>query len=240
MTILFLDIATVPDFELGARLYDLQDLSDKDISRVMFTKAREKNGNTEEVDRNQLQIAAISVLLQSDNNLSLKSSAELHADDLHHLQFLSTLIDQNCHEIVTWNSQKILPVLNYRSLHHGVRGPLTVARSSTKDLMSELSLTTTAAPVSQHEFSVLAGFPGNKEMPDNQVLSAFLDGNSELIRLNLEINVMNTFLIFQRWQLADGKIEQVEYERNLQLIYDYMLQNDQTHLNNFADSMKKT
>ncbi len=42
MSLIFFDIATVPDFKLGERLYNLRDLSDKDIARVMSTKTEKR------------------------------------------------------------------------------------------------------------------------------------------------------------------------------------------------------
>ena len=237
MSIIFLDIATIPDFELGARLYNLHDLSEKDIARVMFTKGREKGGESEELSQNLLRAAAISVLLQDDDGMSLQTSGDSQVDELHHLQFLTSIIDQHKPKIVTWDSRRIIPVLNYRCLSHGIRAPLAES-SVVIDLITELSGSEEQGSGFLNEIAILSGFPGIEEMSDQNILNACLEGNHELIRMNLETSVINTFLIHQRWQLVCGEIDHSSYEKQLQLIKEYLLKKDQTHLTNFVEAMK--
>jgi len=237
MSILYLDIATIPDFELGARLYKLHDLSEKDIARVMFTKNREKGGNSEALSQNLLQLAAISLLLQDDDGISLQTSDGSQADELQHLQFLASIIDQHKPEIVTWDSRRVLPVLNYRRLSHGIRAPLAES-SAGIDLTAELSGSEGQGSGFLNEIAILSGFPGIEEMSDQNILNACLEGNHKLIRINLETSLINTFLIHQRWQFVCGEIDHTSYEKQLQLIKEYLQKKDQTHLTNFVEAMK--
>ena len=41
MNVLVFDIETVPDVELGRRLYDLEDLDDAAVARIMFFKQQQ-------------------------------------------------------------------------------------------------------------------------------------------------------------------------------------------------------
>ena len=237
MSILFLDIATIPDFELGERLYNLHDLSEKDIARVMFTKNREKGGNSEELSQNLLRLAAISMLLLDDDGISIQTSAGSQTDELQHLQFLTSIIDQHKPEIITWDSRRILPVLNYRCLSHGIRAPLAES-SAVIDLTAELSGSEDQGSGFLNEVAILSSFPGIEEMSDQNILNACLEGGHELIRINLETRVINTFLIHQRWQLVCGEIDHSSYEKQLQLIKEYLQKEDQTHLTNYVEAMK--
>ncbi len=237
MSILLLDIATIPDFELGERLYNLHDLSEKDIARVMFTKNREKGGDSEELSQNLLRLAAISMLLLDDDGISLQTSAGSQTDELQHLQFLTSIIDQHKPEIITWDSRRILPVLNYRCLSHGIRTPLAES-SAVIDLTAELSGSDDQGSDFLNEVAILSGFPGIEEMSDQNILNACLEGGHELIRINLETRVINTFLIHQRWQLVCGEIDHSSYEKQLQLIKEYLQKEDQTHLTNYVEAMK--
>lgn len=235
MSVMFLDIATIPDFELGARLYELHDLSEKDIARVMFTKRREKGGDSEILDPHMLRTAAISVFLQDDNDISLQTSAGAQTDELQHLQFLTSIIDQYKPQIITWDRRTILPVLNYRCLNFGSRTPLA-ENSAGIDLMTELSGPDGKGPGSLHEVAVLCGFPGNEGMSDEKILTAYLEGSHELIRINLELNVINACLIHLRWQLVRGEIDHSLFERKVHTLKEYCKKVDQTHLTNFVDA----
>ena len=215
MSVMFLDIASVPGFELGARLYGLHDLSDKDIARVMSTKNREKGRNSDELGQHQLQVAAISVLLQDDDGIKLQTSGGPRTDELHHLQFLTSIIDQHKPEIITWDRRTILPVLNYRCLAHGCQTPFARV-AEVIDLKSELS---------------------GSEYQDSVSLHAYLEGAHELIRINLELNVIKACMIHQRWKLVCGEVDQSGLEKELQKLKKYLLQQDQTHLTNFIDAL---
>jgi predicted PolB exonuclease-like 3'-5' exonuclease len=233
---MFLDIASVPGFELGARLYGLHDLSDKDIARVMSTKNREKGRNSDELGQHQLQVAAISVLLQDDDGIKLQTSGGPRTDELHHLQFLTSIIDQHKPEIITWDRRTILPVLNYRCLTHGYQTPFARV-AEVIDLKSELSGSEYQDSVSLQEVAILSGFPGNEEMSNESVLNAYLEGAHELIRINLELNVIKACMIHQRWKLVCGEVDQSGLEKELQKLKKYLLQQDQTHLTNFIDAL---
>ena len=237
MSILFLDIATIPDFDLGARLHNLHDLSEKDIARVMYTKSREKGGNSEELSQNLLQTAAISILLQDDDGISLQTSEGPETDELQHLQFLTSIIDQHKPEIITWDWRSVLPVLNFRYLSHGIRTPLA-ENTTVIDLYTELSELDEQNSGSLNEVAILSGFPGIEFMSVQNTLNASLEGNHELIRINLETRVINTCLIHQRWQLVCGEIDQSSYEKQLQLIKEYIQKKQNTHLTNISDALK--
>lgn len=237
MTLMFLDIASVPDFELGTRLYGLHDLSDKDIARVMSTKNREKNDGSDDLGQHLLQLAAVSVLLQDDEGIKLQSSTGSETDELHHLQFLASIIDQYRPEIVTWDRCKVLPLLNYRCLSHAFQLPIT-GNTELTDLKTELSASAIPVSASLQEVAILSGFPGSEEMSNENILNTYLEGGYELIRIHHELNVIKTCLIHQRWQLVCGEIDHSGFEKRVQLLKEYLRQQDQTHLSTFLDGLK--
>ncbi len=233
MSLMFLDIATIPDFELGARLYSLYDLSDKDIARVMSTKCRENNKNSDKLDQHLRQLACVSALLLNRESISLVSSADSGADEQGHLRFLSTIIDQHKPEIITWDAESILPVLNYRYLAHALPIPVS-GDSAVVDLISEITESDENNNVPLHEIAVLAGLPGRIPLSDEEILNGCLQGSHEQIRIQLELNVINTCLIYQRWLLTCGEIDRTSYDRSLQLIKEQLVKIDQTHLTNYV------
>ena len=65
MNIFVFDIETVPDVATGRRLYDIDDLDDKNVARVMFHKRAEESGGSEFLRHHLHRIVAISVVLRT-------------------------------------------------------------------------------------------------------------------------------------------------------------------------------
>ncbi len=64
MNTLVFDIETVPDTDLGRRLYGLHDLSDEHVAQIMFTKRRQETGS-EFLSHEQHRVVAISVVMRT-------------------------------------------------------------------------------------------------------------------------------------------------------------------------------
>jgi 3'-5' exonuclease len=70
MNILVFDIETVPDIELGRRLYGLTGLSDEQVGQIMFTKRRQETGS-EFLSHEQQRVIAISVVMRTRDSLKV-------------------------------------------------------------------------------------------------------------------------------------------------------------------------
>jgi predicted PolB exonuclease-like 3'-5' exonuclease len=237
MSIMCLDLATIPDFDLGARIYDLQDLSEEDISRVMFTKSRERENDIQpgELGAYMQRVLAISVLFQDENGIRTWSAGAPESNEMSLLQALQKQVNEQKPAVVTWNGNRsVFPVLNYRYLSHGIKAPLF---SVCTDLMSEFSATDDRNTASLGEVAALCGLARNEEMSDDDVLSAYFEGNIELIRHNLDLKNINTWLINQRWQMVCGKVGNETLERENQQLKKVLLEENKAHLTNLAESL---
>lgn len=70
MTILVFDIETVPDLELGRRVFGLDGLSDSQVAKAMFAHARQHRGS-EFLPHEQHRIVAISCVLRRGDTLKV-------------------------------------------------------------------------------------------------------------------------------------------------------------------------
>lgn len=233
MTNLYLEIATIPDFELGSRLYKLHDLSEEDISRVMFTKSREKSENSGELDPHMKQLLAISILIHDNDGIKMWSAGGSGFNEASLLKTLQELTDESKMTVVTWDGNRnIFPLLNYRYLSNGVRMPDLASRV---ELMTKLSSNTgSGAPL--NEVAVLSGFPCPGEMPDDQVLDAYLDENVELVIQHLDRNIISLWRLNQRWLLACGNIDQSSLDMEYLKFKNMLLQQGKAHLAEYAES----
>jgi 3'-5' exonuclease len=79
---LVFDIETVPDTELGRRLYDLRDLSDEHVAQIMVTKRRQETGS-EFLSHEQQRIVVISVVMRSRESLKVWSLGDEASSEKH-------------------------------------------------------------------------------------------------------------------------------------------------------------
>jgi predicted PolB exonuclease-like 3'-5' exonuclease len=64
----------------------------------------------------------------------------------------------------------------------------------------------------------LCGFPGKLGMDGSQVYAAYLEGKTEDIRRYCETDVMNTYLLYCRFQKMRGGFTEAEYEQEIALV----------------------
>jgi len=235
MSVMYLDIATIPDFELVAQLYNLHDLSEKDISRVMSTKSREMGNETGALAQHMQRVLAISVLHQDKESIRIWSLGDTESNEADLLKILERYADEYKPAVATWcGDRSIFPVLNFRYLSHSIQLPLFTSHTCLLDDLADPGYNQTIA---QHEIAVLSGSPGHKKLMNEEVLENYLEGRTELIRNNLELSVIDIWLIYQRWQLVKGIIDQTVFDAEKKLLKKTLLQEDRVHLTNFVDAL---
>jgi predicted PolB exonuclease-like 3'-5' exonuclease len=70
-------------------------------------------------------------------------------------------------------------------------------------------------------------------MDGSKVCDTFLNGKVEEIRNYCETDVLNTYLVFLRFELMRGKIYEKEYERRCEQVRDYLSESGEDHLEEF-------
>jgi predicted PolB exonuclease-like 3'-5' exonuclease len=77
VTRLVFDIETVPDVELGRRIFNLEGLSDAAVAAAMYTVQRQKSGS-EFLPLEQHRVVAISCVLRTREQLQVWSLGDLN------------------------------------------------------------------------------------------------------------------------------------------------------------------
>lgn len=228
MPVFVFDIETIPDVELGRRIYGLGDLTDKQVGYVMQAKRREEAG-TEFLSYEQQRIVAISVALRTRETFKVWSLGDPQAPEAEIIQRFFDGIEKYTPDLVSWNGGGFdLPVLHYRALRHGIVAPrywesgdedqafrwnnyLNRYHTRHLDLMDVLSSFQARARVSLQGAAMLLGLPGKLGMSGDKVWDAYLDGEIETIRNYCETDVLNTFLVFLRFELMRGRLMREDY-----------------------------
>ena len=257
MNILVFDIETIPDTNSGKKIFNTEDLSDKNIAEIMFSHRYQKSdGRTEFLQHYLHRIIAISVLLKTDEKLSVWSLGDKDSSESELLERFFEGIERYTPVIVSWNGSGFdLPVIHYRSLIHGIisqrywengdedqsfrwNNYLSRFHSRHTDLMDVLSgyITTARAPL--NEIATILGFPGKMGMSGEKVWDYFLAGDIESIRDYCETDVLNTYLVYLRYQLIRGKLTNNLYAEECQKVSDMLKKERKTHLKEFLEAWK--
>jgi len=244
------DIETIPDVEFGRRMWDLGELSDEDVASAMFFKQQQKSGN-EFLPLHQHRIVAISVALRTGDTFRVWSLGDEDADEAELVRRFYDGIDRYTPDLVSWNGGGFdLPVLHYRALKHNIQAPryweigdgdrefrfnnyLSRFHWRHVDLMDVLSGFQPRARASLDQAAVLLGYPGKLGMSGDKVWDSYLGGGIRDIRDYCETDVINTWLVFLRFEHMRGNLDQTELARELKLVRDTLASMDVPHLNEF-------
>jgi len=250
MNTLIFDIETVPDTDLGRRLYDLHDLSDEHVAQIMFTKRRQESGS-EFLSHEQHRVVAISVVMRSRDSLKVWSLGEEASSEKDLIERFFDGLDKFTPDLVSWNGSGFdLPVLNYRCLLHGVTASrywetgdednsfrfsnyLSRFHWRHMDLMDILSGFQGRGRASLNDIASLLGFPGKIGMHGADVWNVYLAGGLARIRAYCETDVLNTYLIYLRFELLRGNLSGAEHAGEVARVRKLLQESSAPHLHEF-------
>lgn len=251
MNVLVFDIETVPDVETGRKLYDLDGLSDTDVARVMFHKRREQTGDSDFLRHHLHRVVAISVVLRRTDSVSVWSLGEPNAGEAELVRRFYDGIEKYTPTLVSWNGSGFdLPVLHYRALRHRISAPrywetgaddqsfrwnnyISRYHERHTDLMDVLSAYQPRATAPLDEVATLLGLPGKMGMSGAAVWDQYQDGRIEDIRNYCETDVLNTYLVYLRYELLRGNLDEAGFKREEKLVRDTLAAAAKPHLSAF-------
>jgi predicted PolB exonuclease-like 3'-5' exonuclease len=256
MNVFVFDIETIPDVDSGRRLYNLDGLSDSEVAQAMFKLRREQSGGSDFLRLHLQRIVAISVVLRHGSGLKVWSLGEADASEKELLERFFAGIEKYTPTLVSWNGGGFdLPVLHYRALLHGVSAPnyweigeseqafrynnyLSRYHYRHMDLMDILAAYQPRANAPLDEIAVMLGLPGKMGMEGSKVWDAFQRGEIDAIRNYCETDVLNTYLIYLRFELMRGKLTLDHYQRECQLVRDILQKENKPHFTEFLAAWK--
>jgi len=255
MTILVFDLETIPDLETGKRLYDLEGLSDKEIAEVMFSRRRQETGGSSDFLRLHLhRVVAISVVLSAAGQLNVWSLGNVDAPEDEIIRRFFEGVEKYTPVLVSWNGRGFdLPVLHYRTLLHGIPAPrywetgdddqafrwnnyLNRFHQRHTDLMDIIAGYDNRAFAPLNEVANMLGFPGKLGMDGSRVWDTWLEGNIEAIRNYCETDVLNTYLVYLRYELIRGNFTETSYQRECERLREFLKNENKPHFREFLEA----
>jgi len=250
--LLIFDIETIPDVAGLRRLYNAgPEIPDHDVAEMALLYRRQQTGGSDFLPLHLQRVVTISCALREGERFRVFSLSEPDAGEAEIIQRFFDGIERYTPQIVSWNGGGFdLPVLHYRAMLHGVVAPRYwdlgdddrdfkwnnyISRYHTRhlDLMDLLALYQARAYVPLDDFARLLGFPGKLGMDGGKVWEAYQRGEIAAIRDYCETDVVNTYLVFLRFQRMRGVLTPKQYEAEIALVRKTLAETPGRHWQEF-------
>jgi hypothetical protein len=232
--VLAFDIETVPDVEGLRRLHGLDGtIPDKGVAEMAFQLRRQATGS-DFLPLHLQRVIVISCALRDRDSFKVWSIGGESEGEL--IQRFFEGVEKYTPQLVSWNGGGFdLPVMHYRGLIHNVKAPrywdtgednrdfkwnnyISRYHARHLDLMDLLALYQLRAAAPLGDLAQLLGLPGKLGMDGSGVWSAYQSGKIAEIRNYCEADVVNTYLVFLRFQLMRGVLTEQQYKAESEVV----------------------
>lgn len=256
MNLLIFDIETIPDVNAGRQLHDVHDLNDEEVVDALLTLRRQHTQGSDFLPHYLHQIVAISLVLRTNQAVKVWSLGSEDSNEKELIERFFMGLERYQPTLVSWNGSGFdLPVLHYRALLHGVSASrywdsgeidtnfrwnnyLNRYHARHTDLMDVLSAYQSRAYAPLDAIATLLGFPGKMGMSGSKVWEQYHKGELRTIRDYCETDVLNTYLVYLRFELMRGNLTPVQYDEACKQLRDMLDASGEAHLLAFLDAWK--
>jgi hypothetical protein len=235
--VLVFDIESIPDIAgLRQLRSDPEGVTDQWVYNA-WCEERAGEGKPDFMPLHLQRVLVISCVFRNAEGLRVHSFVDRdNASEGKVIQSFFGAVEKHVPQLVSWNGGGFdLPVLHYRGLRHGVvankywdlgeddrdfKFNNYIGRYHMRhlDLMDLLALYQPKNNAPLDAMAKLCGFPGKLGMDGSKVYEAFLAGQLEDIRRYCETDVMNTYLLYCRFQKMRGGFTEGEYEQEIAFV----------------------
>jgi 3'-5' exonuclease len=249
--VLTFDIETVPDVDGLRRLHGLDSsISDENVAEMAFQLRRQATGS-DFLPLHLQRVVVISCVLRDRDSFRVWSLGAENDGEGELIQRFFDGLDRYTPQLVSWNGGGFdLPVLHYRGLIHGVTAARYwdtgddnrdfkwnnyISRYHPRhcDLMDLLALYQPRANAPLDGLARLMGLPGKLGMDGAEVWAAYRAGRLAEIRNYCETDVVNTYLIYLRFQLMRGALDRLRYRAEADLVRATLSRSPDSHWKEF-------
>ena len=235
--VLVFDIETIPDVAGLRLLHPVPEPQTDAQVLAAWVQTRQDKGQSDFLPLYLQRVLVISCVFRNAEGLRVHSFSDRDgASEGKVIQTFFNAIEKHTPQLVSWNGGGFdLPVLHYRGLRHGVvadkywdmgdddrefKWNNYIGRYHHRhlDLMDLLAMYTPKNNAPLDALAKLCGFPGKLGMDGSQVYAQFLEGKTADIQNYCETDVMNTYLMYCRYQKMRGGFTEHEYNNEIELV----------------------
>ncbi len=252
------DLETIPDVVGGGRLLDLTEHSASEVAKALAERRLlQTQGASSFLPHHLHQIVAISVVVATSEWVKVWSLGDLNAKESEIIFRFFEGVQRYTPNLVSWNGTGFdLPVLHYRSLLHGVvasrywetgdqdagfkwNNYLGRYHHRHTDLMEVLAGYQSRAYAPMDEIALMLGLPGKMGMHGSEVWERYQAEDLQSIRDYCETDVLNTYVIYLRFQYIRGHIDEARLKFEEDRLKAYLLGTEKPHLLTFLKAWEK-
>ena len=249
MNILVFNIETIPDIDSGQRVFDLQGLDQKSTSKALHHLHKQQTGKST-LPLYLQKIVAISIIYRGmgddmDREVSVESLGSKSSSEAELLRLWVEKIEERSPVLVSWNGSSYdLPVVHYRLLKNQISAPkywensdnnyLSRYHEKHTDLMDVLASYRASAQAPLDGVAKLLGFPGNVTLDSAEMWDYYQARNLSGIRQHGEVDALNIYLVYLRYQFMRGEIDQSSLDDEYTLLREALKQSGREHLLQFS------
>lgn len=235
-------IAPIPDIPTARRNFDLDDLSEKDVGRVLFHRRKQATGHSEALTWDQLSIAGVSLVHYSLDYVDMGSHALGRLDEP---QLIGKIFNSlaNTGQLVSWEGRNLeQPLLHFRCMKHRIGfAPYWEALRQGQQVHIDLSALLDIAPGTGPDLDGLAQrfhYPGMLGHDADGVWQAHLAGDYEGVRRYSDLRALNTYLLALEVLSLRGDMTHADAARARMKLRDYLAQEapSRSHFQDFIDA----
>jgi predicted PolB exonuclease-like 3'-5' exonuclease len=245
--LLAFDIETIPDVAGIRRVHGIGDNVDDAGVVAWFSQRRRASAGTDFGPLHLQQVVAIGCVLRDAAGVRIWSVGDASDSEPELIRRFFDGIEKYTPQLVSWNGGAFdLPVLNHRALIHGItasrywdwgdddkefRFNNYLSRFHTRhlDLMDVMAQFQIRASAGLDAMARLCGFPGKLGMDGSEVAAAVAAGRIAEVRAYCECDVLNTYLVYQRFRLMRGEMDAGEYAQEVSLVRERISALDAPH-----------
>lgn len=248
-TVLVFDIETIPDIAGLRRLEDFPGvMTDAQVAEKAMADREEKTGSRF-LPLYLQKICAISCIIrrttkEGSPQIKVGTLGTPEDEEKVLIQSFFDLVEKYTPQLVSWNGSGFdLPVLHYRALANHVQASRYWEMGESQendsrefkwnnyisryhmrhlDMMDLLAKFNGRANAPLDGLAKLCGFPGKMGMDGGQVWSAYQEGKINDVRRYCETDVVNTYLMYCRFQLLRGGFSLEEYQEEITFVKAYL------------------
>lgn len=254
---LVFDIETIPDTAGFSHLHDLPPgIPDHELAETMLLQRRQASGS-DFLPHYLHRVVAISCALRMGDQFRVWTLGRDGEAEKDIIQRFYDGIEKYTPQIISWNGSGFdLPVLHYRGLMHNVTAPrywdqgeddkefkwnnyISRYHSRHLDLMDLLAMYQPRGGAPLDQLAKLCGFPGKLGMDGSKVGEAFLAGKLGEICDYCETDVVNTHLLFLRFELMRGTLTTEAYHGETAKVRAALQDSPGTHWQEFLAAWKE-
>jgi predicted PolB exonuclease-like 3'-5' exonuclease len=245
--ILVFDIETVPDVAGIRRTHEIGDAVDDDGVLAWYAQRRRAATGSDFAPLYLQKVVAIGCAMRDANGLRVWSVGDPADPEPELIRRFFDGVERFTPQLVSWNGGGFdLPVLNHRALIHGIAAArywdwgdedrefrfnnyLNRFHTRHLDLMDVVAQYQPRASAGLDAFARLCGFPGKVGMQGAEVGAAIGAGRIDDVRGYCECDVLNTYLVYQRFRLMRGELDAGEYAAEISLVRSKAAASDAPH-----------